>query len=43
MYGLGQKNIYLINISPKNSIEARDSCFHLFLNENYKKKHARYN
>ena len=24
----------------KNSIQARNNCFHLFLNENYKSKHA---
>ena len=35
------KKYLLDKYIAKNSIEARNNCFHLFLNENYKKKHAK--
>ena len=49
---LGEHYGCLVNVWPwtkkylkdkfiaRNSIQTRDNCFHLFLNENYKKKHA---
>ena len=41
MNGNGQKKYFKKNFKTKNAIQFRNSCFNLYLNENYRTKEVK--